>query len=80
MQKTERELTDEEMIEALQEIIDMLCETYLHPVRDEVHFKSRDAQIGFDTRMILFHRGMIKPGTDHNGDGQMIIKEGQGAE
>lgn len=62
MQKTERELTDVEMIDALLEIIDLLVRTYDSPIRAEFSRTSRASQFGYDCMMLLMRRDIIRPG------------------
>lgn len=62
MQKTERELTDVEMIDALLEIIDLIIATYDNPIRDEFKRTSRCSQAGYDIIMLLISKGMIRMG------------------
>ena len=60
MQRTTRELTDVEMIDALEDIIEIICDCYEHPVRKEFEKASRAAQIGKDTVSKLLERGILE--------------------
>lgn len=71
MQKTERELTDVEMIDALLDIVELLIRTYDEPIRAEFSRTSRSSQFGYDTMMLLMKRGIIKPGKR---EGQISIE------
>lgn len=46
MQRVQREVTDVELIDALEEIIDLVLECYDHPVKEEYQKGSRASQIG----------------------------------
>lgn len=62
MQKTERDLTDIEMIDTLLDIVDLIIRTYDEPIRAEFQKTSRCSQFGYDTMMLLMSRNFIKPG------------------
>lgn len=72
MQKTERELTDVEMIDALLEIIDLIIATYDNPIRDEFKRTSRCSQAGYDIIMLLISKDMIRMGKKNP---QLTIKD-----
>lgn len=78
MQKTERELTDVEMIDTFDEIIDLIIEAYKHPVRDDYHTRSRAAQIGYDIQRILLDKRILSVGSKETKDGQYKISGSQG--
>jgi hypothetical protein len=50
------------MIDALEDIIDLICDCYEHPVKPEFAKASRAAQIGYQTQRILLDREMIRTG------------------
>ena len=62
MQKTERELTDIEIIDALMDIVDLVIRTYDNPIRDEFKKTSRCSQLGYDIIKLLMSRNFIKTG------------------
>ncbi len=72
MQRTERELTDVEMIETLDEIINLITESYKYPVNPD--FLSRAGQIGYQIQRILIDRKILRVGSDMTDDGQYKIK------
>lgn len=59
MQRTERELTDVEIIDAFNEIVDLIVESYDAPVRKEFQSGSRAAQIGHDIVDHLHKRDVL---------------------
>ena len=65
MQRVQREITDVEMIDALEEIIDIIVDCYEHPVRDK-NTKFRAAQSGYDIQRCLLRRGLIRTGGIEN--------------
>lgn len=67
MLRVQRELTDVEMIDALNEIIDIIVDCYQHPVREHFQKSARSAQIGYDIQRSLLSRNMIKTGGVENG-------------
>lgn len=71
MRRTGRELTDVEMIDALQAIIDMIIKDYKSDVRPEFQRESRAAQIGYKTQKILIDGKIIEPGEENR---QMRMK------
>ena len=62
MQKTERELTDIEIIDALMDIVELVIRTYDNPIRDEFKKTSRCSQLGYDIIKLLMSRNFIKTG------------------
>lgn len=62
MQKTERELTDIEIIDALMDIVDLVIRTYDNPIREEFKKTSRCSQLGYDIIKLLMSRNFIKTG------------------
>lgn len=63
MRKTDKELSDPECRDLVEEILKMVIDTYKKPLRDGFH--SRMAQEGFDLTMIFMNRGMLVPGDDN---------------
>ena len=59
MHRVIREVTDVEMIDALNEIIDLIIDCYDDPVRPEHEKDSRAAQIGQDIVKVLTRRDLI---------------------
>ena len=59
MQRVQREVTDVEMIDALNDIIDLIIENYDAPVRPEFQKDSRAAQIGHDIVQKLKEREIL---------------------
>lgn len=62
MFRSEKELTDVEMIDALMDIIEIVLAGNNKPIRDDFKRYSRMAQIGYDVTVYLFHEGIINPG------------------
>lgn len=60
MQRTARELTDVEMIDALNDIIDIICECYNQPLREEFENETRATQIGKDIESKLLQRRILE--------------------
>ena len=60
MQRTERNPTESEKIEAFDEIVDIVIEGSNGPVRQGC--KSRAGMIGYDIQMCLLNRKILKPG------------------
>lgn len=60
MQRTARELTDVEMIDALNDIIDLICDSYNHPLREEFENETRATQIGKDIETKLLQRRILE--------------------
>lgn len=59
MQRVKREITDIEMIDALNEILDLIIDCYEGPVRPEYEKDSRAAQIGHDIVRVMTKRDLI---------------------
>lgn len=59
MQRVQREVTDVEMIDALNDIIDLIIENYDERVRPEFQKDSRAAQIGHDIVQKLKEREIL---------------------
>ena len=62
MYKTERERTDIEMIDRLEDIIEIVLRGYNEPIRADFNKKSRSEQIGFDVTNYLRSHNMIQIG------------------
>ena len=60
MQRVQREVTDVEMIDALNEIIDLIVDCYDQPLRPEFDKSSRSAQIGHDVVKTLREKGLMQ--------------------
>lgn len=67
MLRPQREVTDVEMIDALNEIIDIIIDCYHYPVREDYKKLSRSAQIGYDVQKSLLRRDLIRTGGIENG-------------
>ena len=67
MLRTQRELTDVEMIDTLNEVIDIVVDCYQHPVREHFQKSARSAQIGYDIQRCLISHDLIRPGGIENG-------------
>lgn len=59
MLRVQREITDVEMIDALNEIIDLIIDCYQHPIRDEFKNACRASQIGKDITDRLRERDIL---------------------
>ena len=62
MQRTERELTDAEIIDAFMDILEIIIKSYDYPVREDFHRQSRAAQIGYDIQALLLSRRILMTG------------------
>lgn len=62
MQRTDRELTDVEIIDLYFEILDLIVGTYKDPLRADFLRQSRCAQLGYDLLRLTIDRGVIAPG------------------
>lgn len=62
MRKTERELTDVEMIDALLHIVDIIIDDYDREVAPQFRKDSRAAQIGYEIQRFMIEAGIIEPG------------------
>lgn len=62
MQKTDRELSDVEIIDTYMEILDLIESTYEDPIREDFKKQSRSAQLGYDLLRLLIDKGVIAPG------------------
>lgn len=67
MTRAQRDVTDVEMIDALNEIMDIVIDCYNHPVREEYKKSSRSAQIGYDIQRCLLSHDLIRTGGIENG-------------
>ena len=75
MQRTEREFTIMEKIDTLDEIIDMVCDLYNEPIREEFKTGSRAAQLGHDVVKRLSERDYINRYQEIGYRVQTMIKE-----
>lgn len=73
MQRVIRDVTDIEMIDTLNEIIDLIIECYNNPVRKEFEKEARSTQIGQDIVQILKKRDLIWIWTKVGYDTQRIL-------
>lgn len=62
MQKTDRELSDVEIIDTYMEILDLVESTYEDPIREDFKKQSRSAQLGYDLLRLLIDKRVIAPG------------------
>ena len=62
MYKIDRERTDIEMIDSLEDIIEIVLRGYNEPIRADFSKKSRSEQIGFDVTNYLRSHNMIQIG------------------
>lgn len=67
MTRAQRDVTDVEMIDALNQIMDIVIDCYNHPVREEYKKQSRSAQIGYDIQRCLLSHDLIRTGGIENG-------------
>ena len=67
MLRVQREMTDVEMIDALNGVIDIIIDCYQHPVREDFKKSSRSAQIGYDIQRYLMEHNLIRVGGIENG-------------
>lgn len=65
MQRTFRALTDQECRETLDEISQMVVDTYKNPIREGFERASRQGQAGHDLINILRKREIVIPGTEN---------------
>ena len=75
MQRVLREITDVEMIDALNEIIDLIIDCYDSPVRKEHEQDFRSTQIGHDIVKVLTKRDLIWIWTKVGYDSQRILTD-----
>lgn len=62
MQRSERELTDVEIMDAYEDILTLIESAYNSPVRKEFEKQSRCEQAGYDIITMLLKRRMLDPG------------------
>ena len=77
MQRVQREVTDIEMINALNEILDLIIECYESPVRPEYEKDSRSAQIGHDIVRVMTKRDLLWRWSKIGYDAQKILIDKQ---
>ena len=73
MQRVMRDVTDAEMIDALNEIIDLVIDCYEEPVRKEHEDNARSTQIGQDIVKVLTKKDLIWRWTKIGYDSQRIL-------
>lgn len=73
MQRTEREVTDIEMIDALNEIIDLIIDVYNNPMRPEYENETRATQLGHDIVHHLTQRELLDRFSKIGYDSQRIL-------
>lgn len=62
MQRTRRELEIQEIVEAFNAIIEIICECYNHSLRER--FETRSTQIGHDITKALLERKILERYSD----------------
>lgn len=62
MQRARRELEIQEIVEAFNAIIEIICECYNHPLRER--FETRSTQIGHDITKALLERKILERYSD----------------
>ena len=62
MQRTERELTDVEIIDAFEKILEIIITNSEHPVRADFQKLSRAAQDGYDIKRYLMDENILRTG------------------
>lgn len=67
MLRVQREMTDVEMIDALDGVIDIIIDSYNQPIREDFKKLSRSAQIGYDIQRYLLDHKLIRVGGVENG-------------
>ena len=75
MLRVQRQLTDVEMIDALNEIIDLIVECYQQPVRSDYEKASRASQIGHDIVDRLRQRDILERYSRIGYQSQLILKD-----
>lgn len=73
MLRVQRELTDVEMIDALNEIIDLIIDCYHQPVREEFKNACRASQIGKDITDRLRERDILARYANIGYESQQIL-------
>lgn len=73
MQRVMREVTDIEMIDALNEIIDLIIDCYESPVRQQFENEARATQIGHDIVKVLTEKELMWLWTKVGYDSQRIL-------
>lgn len=59
MQRTKKRLEIKEIIEAFNEIIEIICDCYNKPLRESFKHETRSTQIGKDIETALLKRGIM---------------------
>lgn len=62
MQRTERELTDVEIIDAFEKILEIIITNSENPVREDFQKSSRAAQDGYDIKRYLMDENILRTG------------------
>lgn len=62
MQRTERELTDVEIIDAFEKILEIIITNSENPVREDFVKASRAAQDGYDIKRYLMDENILRTG------------------
>ena len=73
MQRVQRKVTDAEMIDALNEIMDLIIDCYEEPVRQEFANESRATQIGHDIVNVLTKKELMWLWTKVGYDSERIL-------
>ena len=64
MQRTKRKLGIQEIIEAFNEIIEIICDCYNKPLRESFKHETRSTQIGKDIEAALLKRKIMERYSD----------------
>lgn len=64
MQRTKRKLGIQEIIEAFNEIIEIICDCYNKPLRESFKHETRSTQIGKDIESALLKRKIMERYSD----------------
>lgn len=71
MQRTRRGLEVSEIVEAFNAIIDIIIESYNHPLRER--YETRSTQIGHDTTKALLERKILERYSDIGWRNQRLL-------
>lgn len=71
MQRARRELEIQEIVEAFNAIIEIICECYNHPLRER--FETRSTQIGHDITKALLERKILERYSDIGWRAQRLL-------
>jgi len=75
MQRTRRGLEISEIVEAFNAIIEIICDCYNHPLREEFKKETRSTQIGSDITKALLERKMLERYSDIGWRAQRLLIE-----